>query len=57
MRVLVTGASGHIGSVYSAPVLLEVIVKTYANAYPKLAFGRPVAEMEPFSKPLTMEGT
>jgi len=41
----------------SAPFLLEVRVATTANAYPKMAFGRPIAEMEPFAKPLEMEGT
>jgi len=41
----------------AAPALLEVIVDTYANAYPKLAFGKPITEMEPFSKPIAMEGT
>jgi acetolactate synthase-1/2/3 large subunit len=40
-----------------APALLDVIVDTYANAYPKLAFGRPITEMEPFAKPIAMEGT
>lgn len=39
------------------PALLEVIVDTYANAYPKIAFGHPITEMEPFAKPLEMEGT
>ena len=33
------------------------MVDTYANAYPKLAFGKPITEMEPFSKPIAMEGT
>jgi acetolactate synthase-1/2/3 large subunit len=41
----------------SEPYLLEVIVDTMANAYPKLAFGRPFGEMEPESSPLAMEGT
>ena len=41
----------------TAPALLEVMVDTYANAYPKLAFGKPITEMEPFSKPIAMEGT
>ena len=40
-----------------APALLEVMIDTYANAYPKLAFGRPITEMEPFAKPIAMEGT
>jgi acetolactate synthase-1/2/3 large subunit len=41
----------------ASPALLEVMVDTYANAYPKLAFGKPITEMEPFSKPIAMEGT
>ena len=40
-----------------APALLQVMIDTYANAYPKLAFGRPMTEMEPQAKPLEMEGT
>ena len=39
------------------PFLLEVIIDQKANAYPKMAFGKPMAEMEPFSKPILMEGT
>lgn len=39
------------------PYLLEVIVDTYTNVYPKMAFGKPISEMEPFSKPIEMEGT
>jgi acetolactate synthase-1/2/3 large subunit len=39
------------------PFLLEVMVDTFANAYPKLAFGRPISQMEPFAKPTEMEGT
>jgi acetolactate synthase I/II/III large subunit len=41
----------------TAPFLLEVKVDTMANAYPKLAFGRPITEMEPQATPLEMEGT
>jgi len=40
-----------------SPYLLEVLLDTMTNAYPKLAFGRPFGEMEPLSKPLEMEGT
>jgi len=40
-----------------APALLEVIVDTFANVYPKMAFGRPITDMEPFVKPTDMEGT
>ena len=39
------------------PALLQVMVDTHANAYPKLAFGRPISEMEPFATPLGMEAT
>jgi len=39
------------------PFLLEVTISTAANAYPKMAFGRPISEMEPLAKPVAMEGT
>lgn len=39
------------------PQLLQVYIDTYTNAYPKMAFGRPITEMEPLAKPLDMEGT
>ncbi|MGI4862334.1 MAG: thiamine pyrophosphate-binding protein [Janthinobacterium lividum] len=39
------------------PALLQVMVASDVNCYPKLAFGRPITEMEPFAKPLEMEGT
>jgi len=41
----------------TAPFLLQVMIDTYANAYPKIAFGLPMTEMEPFAQPLEMEGT
>jgi acetolactate synthase-1/2/3 large subunit len=41
----------------SKPVLLQVMIDTFANAYPKIAFGRPINEMEPFSQPIEMEST
>jgi acetolactate synthase-1/2/3 large subunit len=41
----------------NAPALLQVMVDTYANAYPKIAFGRPITEMEPFATPVGMEST
>jgi acetolactate synthase-1/2/3 large subunit len=41
----------------SSPTLLQVMVDTYANAYPKIAFGHPITGMEPMVKPLDMEGT
>ncbi|MEI6076670.1 MAG: thiamine pyrophosphate-binding protein [Verrucomicrobiota bacterium] len=40
-----------------APQLLEVDIASTANVYPKMAFGRPITEMEPLAKPLGMEGT
>jgi len=39
------------------PFLLEVEIDLSVNAYPKLAFGRPISEMEPFAKPVEMEAT
>jgi acetolactate synthase-1/2/3 large subunit len=39
------------------PMLLEVDIASTVNVYPKMAFGRPITEMEPFAKPLGMEGT
>lgn len=41
----------------ASPYLLEVVISETANAYPKMAFGRPISEMEPFAKPLEMEAT
>jgi acetolactate synthase I/II/III large subunit len=41
----------------TAPFLLEVMVDMGANAYPKIAFGRPMTEMEPFARPLEVEST
>jgi acetolactate synthase-1/2/3 large subunit len=41
----------------TAPFLLRVMIDTFANAYPKLAFGRPISEMEPFAQPIAMEST
>ncbi len=40
-----------------SPCLLQVMVETFANAYPKVAFGCPISEMEPFAKPIEMEST
>ncbi|HEX8104355.1 MAG TPA: thiamine pyrophosphate-binding protein [Solirubrobacteraceae bacterium] len=39
------------------PFLLEVAIDLMANAYPKIAFGRPMTEMEPFAKPVGLEST
>jgi acetolactate synthase-1/2/3 large subunit len=39
------------------PALLQVMVDTLTNAYPKIAFGKPMTEMEPFFQPIEMEST
>ena len=39
------------------PMLLQVLINPLTNTYPKIAFGKPITEMEPFSKPIDMEGT
>lgn len=39
------------------PALLQVMIDTFANTYPKIAFGRPNTEMEPFATPVRMEST
>jgi acetolactate synthase-1/2/3 large subunit len=39
------------------PSLLQVIIEMHANVYPKIAFGKPITEMEPYSKSLEMENT
>jgi acetolactate synthase I/II/III large subunit len=39
-----------------APFLLEVAIDPAANAYPKLAFGRPITEMEPLAHPVPLAG-
>lgn len=38
-------------------VLLQVMIAPLTNIYPKIAFGKPLTEMEPFSKPSEMEST
>ena len=39
------------------PILLQVMIDPHTNTYPKIAFGKPITEMEPFSKPIAMEST
>jgi acetolactate synthase-1/2/3 large subunit len=41
----------------NSPVLLQVMIDPYTNTYPKIAFGKPITEMEPFAKPIAMEST
>jgi acetolactate synthase-1/2/3 large subunit len=42
---------------HKGPYLLEVAIDEKANAYPKIAFGYPISEMEPFVAPKAMEAT
>lgn len=39
------------------PALLQVMVSSNMNVYPKIAFGRPISEMEPFASPISIEST
>ncbi|HSW70215.1 MAG TPA: thiamine pyrophosphate-binding protein [Gammaproteobacteria bacterium] len=41
----------------ASPALLQVMVSPHMNVYPKIAFGKPITEMEPFAKPSEMECT
>lgn len=41
----------------SKPTLLQIMIDPHTNTYPKIAFGKPITEMEPFAKPIEMEGT
>jgi acetolactate synthase-1/2/3 large subunit len=43
----ISAAITWLSSIRHGPALLHVKVNTYANAYPKIAFGRPITEMEP----------
>jgi acetolactate synthase-1/2/3 large subunit len=38
-----------------APFLLEVPIDPHANVYPKIAFGRPITEMEPLAEPVGLQ--
>lgn len=40
-----------------APYLLQVMIEPSANAYPKIAFGLPMTEMEPHARALEVEST
>jgi acetolactate synthase-1/2/3 large subunit len=39
------------------PALLDVEISPEANAYPKIAFGLPMTEMEPYATPVGVEST
>ncbi|CAG0942139.1 partial acetolactate synthase I/II/III large subunit, partial [Candidatus Brocadiaceae bacterium] len=53
----VSKALAELWRIPGSPFLLQVMISTFANVYPKIAFGRPITEMEPFAKPIDMEGT
>jgi acetolactate synthase-1/2/3 large subunit len=53
----ITAAVNWLWSEPLQPMLLEVEIDLHTNAYPKLAFGRPISEMEPMAKPIEMEAT
>ena len=40
-----------------SPKLLQVMIDVGVNVYPKIAFGKPISEMEPFAQPIAMEST
>jgi len=37
--------------------LLQVMIDPHTNVYPKMAYGSPITEMEPFAKPTQIEST
>lgn len=39
------------------PALLQVMISPKMNVYPKIAFGKPISEMEPMAKPQAIEST
>jgi len=53
----VDGALHRLWSTPEEPILLQVMLDPFTNLYPKIAFGRPITEMEPYAKPIDMEGT
>jgi acetolactate synthase-1/2/3 large subunit len=53
----VEDAIGWLSENTDGPSLLQVMIAPLANAYPKLAFGKGMASMEPFVQPVEMEST
>ncbi len=41
----------------SKPYLLQIMVDPHTNVYPKMAYGNPITQMEPFAKPTQIEST
>jgi acetolactate synthase-1/2/3 large subunit len=50
-------ALGWLWAERDSPKLLQVMIDVSANVYPKIAFGKPISEMEPFAQPIAMEST
>ncbi|WDF54704.1 thiamine pyrophosphate-binding protein [Mucilaginibacter sp. KACC 22063] len=42
---------------HDKPLVLQVMIDPHTNTYPKIAFGKPITEMEPFAAPIGMEST
>jgi acetolactate synthase-1/2/3 large subunit len=47
----VDGAIAWLFASGDGPALLQVMIDTRVKAYPKIAFGRPIGEMEPLAVP------
>lgn len=39
------------------PFLLQIMIDPHTNVYPKMAYGNPITQMEPFAKPTQIEST
>jgi acetolactate synthase-1/2/3 large subunit len=53
----IPGALANLWGDPSGPALLQVMIDESMPIFPKVAFGRPLTEMEPQAKPVDMEGT
>lgn len=42
---------------HDEPLILQVMIDPHTNTYPKIAFGKPITEMEPLASPIGMEST
>lgn len=53
----ITSATAWLHTDIHQPALLQVMVSPLTNVYPKIAFGKPITEMEPHARPTEMEST
>lgn len=53
----INGAVDWMWEDHNSAALLHVMIDTHTNVYPKIAFGKDVTEMEPFSQPSEVEST